>query len=242
MSKAVREGLKAAVIAAIVIGTGGLAAFGGAGFLATITTAGSIFQIVAVGVATAVAVSNSKGLDNLNQNFGSKLTVAEPIAPRQIIYGQTKVGGNVVFMDTTGTDNSELHMVVAIAGHEINSIEKIFIDDTEVTTTTSTINTETVYTVTNAKFTNTANEYTSGSNGFGSGRLIRYTQELGSDTQESNGYLVNNTDFTTDHDLKGVAYVYFHMIFDRNKLNRIPKIQFEVKGKKLYDPRSGETA
>ena len=86
---------RAAVIAAIIIGTGGLSALGGSGFFATLKTAGSIFQIIAVGVSTMVAVANSKGLDNLNQNFGSKLTVSEPIAPRQIIYGQTRVGGNV---------------------------------------------------------------------------------------------------------------------------------------------------
>ena len=235
MSKATREAIKMTIIAGLALATGNLLFAEAAVFT---LTSGQILQTIVVGVATQIAVSYSRGLDSNSANFGSKIVRQDPIAPRQIVYGKTRVGGNVVFMDTTGTDNSELHLVVAIAGHEINSVEKIFVNDVELTSTTSTINSETVHTVTNTHFTNTENDYTT----FGSGRLMRFTTELGADNQESNGYLVNNTSFTTDHDLKGIAYVYFHMIYDREKLGRLPQMQFEVKGKKLYDPRSTETA
>ena len=69
-------------------------------------------------------------------------------------------------------------VIVAIAGHEIESLETLRINDINTTTTTtSTISGSTVYTVTNADFTNTEND-----NNFGSGRLVRYSFEDGSQT------------------------------------------------------------
>jgi hypothetical protein len=71
----------------------------------------------------------------------------------------------VVHIETTGTDNYLLHMVVAIAGHEIEEPRNsVRLNDINTTTTTSTISGSTVYTVTNADFTNTEND-----NNFGSG-------------------------------------------------------------------------
>jgi hypothetical protein len=51
------------------------------------------------------------------------------------------------------------------------------LNDINTTTTTSTISGSTVYTVTNADFTNTEND-----NKFGNGRLVRYTFQDGSQT------------------------------------------------------------
>ena len=100
----------------------------------------------------------SKGISASAGNFGSKFATRASLSPRQIVYGQCRVGGTIVHIETTGTDNYLLHMVVAIAGHEIESLESIRLNDINTTTSTSTISGSTVYTVTNAEFRNTEND------------------------------------------------------------------------------------
>jgi len=57
---------------------------------------------------------------------GIRLTLTtDSAAPREICYGMAATGGNLVFRDTVGTDNSDLWMVTVIAGHEIESIEEV---------------------------------------------------------------------------------------------------------------------
>ena len=153
MGKALETGLKAALFATIGIAIStfiGLPA--GASFANAFFTRAVLGQIVSVGVLTMISVSLSKKQDNpLADNFGTKLSRISGIAPRQIIYGETKVGGTIIYAKTSGTDNSNLNIIVAVAGHEIQSIEKIFINKEEITSRTSTINGATVSTVTNAK-------------------------------------------------------------------------------------------
>ena len=144
----------------------------------------------------------------------------------------------MVHIETTGTDNYLLHMVVAIAGHEIESLETLRLNDINTTTTTSTISGSTVYTVTNADFTNTEND-----NNLGSGRLVRYSFEDGSQTAV-NGFMNAQlaTMGATDKFL-GVAYVYIQMVFDAEKFGGgMPAVSFKVKGKNVYDPRTGANA
>ena len=60
------------------------------------------------------------------------ISVRQPIASHRIIYGQTRVGGIVTFLHTTD-DNERLHQLITIAGHEVNSIGQIYLDDLAVT-------------------------------------------------------------------------------------------------------------
>ena len=50
-----------------------------------------------------------------------------------IIYGKRKVGGVAVFMETSGTDNTYLYMIMALCEGGVESCEKIYIDDKLVT-------------------------------------------------------------------------------------------------------------
>lgn len=233
MAKALKAGLRAALTVAVVALGATLIPF------VAISSATIIASAAVAGVGAFINTLLTKPIDATVENFGTKVAGMSPIAPRQVVYGLARVGGTIVYMDTKGgaTDKPNLHLIVAIAGHEIQSIEKIFLNNVELTTTTSDISGETVYTVTNSDFTNTDNE-----NNHGSGRLIRYVQGLGADNQDIGGYTIAQTDFTADHDLKGVAYVHFHMIYDQSKLASVPSISFEIKGKKLFDPRDDTTA
>jgi len=245
MSK-VEDAAKAFVGTLLVV-TGlalGLTALGVGSGIATASVMGTtLFGVSAMTLATASGLTTllaglyTQSFDNISNNFGTRTTTRSPTAPRQIIYGVTRVGGTILHMQTTGTDNYLLHMVVAIAGHEITGINSVRIGETNVTTTTSTINGETVYTVTNSKYTNTENE-----NNFGSGRLIRYTIEDGSQTT-ANGFLdAQLSSMTSNHKFQGIAYVYIQMVADSEKFSSIPAISFVVEGKNVYDPRTSAMA
>ena len=150
MAKQIKQAAIAALIVYISVATGGLfiAALEGAAVAAMWTTFATTLLGGVIGKMT------SKGIDASSGNFGTKFATREAVAPRQIIYGKARVGGTIVHMETTGTDNYLLHMVVAIAGHEIEELTSVRINDNDLTTSTSTINGSTVYTVTNADYTN----------------------------------------------------------------------------------------
>ena len=50
-----------------------------------------------------------------------------------IVYGTRKVGGNVVFLETSGTDNQYLYMAVVLSEGEINGVTSLFVNDNQVT-------------------------------------------------------------------------------------------------------------
>ena len=48
-----------------------------------------------------------------------------------VVYGTRKVGGNVVFLETSGTDNQYLYMALVLSEGEINSVETLFVTKTK---------------------------------------------------------------------------------------------------------------
>jgi hypothetical protein len=236
MAKAIRSAITAAFVTFVaftIMGPAGLAL----NLSVTAATAATVSFVTTL-VASVIGKMTSKGLNASSGNFGTKFATRAPLAPRQIVYGECRVGGTIVHMETTGTDNYLLHMVVAIAGHEIESLESLRLNDINTTTTTSTISGSTVYTVTNADFTNTEND-----NNFGSGRLVRYSFEDGSQTAVNGFMNAQLASMGTTDKFLGVAYVYIQMVFDAEKFGGgQPAISFKVKGKNVYDPRTGANA
>ena len=52
-----------------------------------------------------------------------------------IVYGTRKVGGNIVFLETSGADNQYLYMALVLSEGEINDITSIEVNDNQVTFT-----------------------------------------------------------------------------------------------------------
>ena len=50
-----------------------------------------------------------------------------------IVYGKRKIGGNITFLETSGTDNTYLYLVMALCEGGVESCEQIYIDDKLVT-------------------------------------------------------------------------------------------------------------
>ena len=241
MADKVKKALKIAAIIYI-----GVKLFATEAFLAK-QTAFKIFSGATAVAAKAFAYTLalgvlSKGINATGGNFGSKVSSRAPTEPRQIIYGQTRVGGTITHISTTGTDNHLLHLVFVLAGHEVNSLEAVILNDETLTTSSSTISGSTVFTATNSKFTNTENP-----NDFGSGRLVRFTFQDGSQTAVDGFMDAQLAAITTTDKYTDMAYVYMQCVFDAEKFGGgMPNVSFVVKGKKVYDPRlnsgSGGTA
>ena len=70
-------------------------------------------------------------------NYGQQLQartemVKQPIIPRDTVYGETKKSGGILFMESTN-NNQDLHIVVQMASHEIQSVDKVYFGEDELT-------------------------------------------------------------------------------------------------------------
>jgi hypothetical protein len=64
--------------------------------------------------------------------IGKEISGSESAGEWQIIYGKQRVGGVYTFIHTIN-NNQNLLLVLTIAGHEIEAIDKIFLDNEELT-------------------------------------------------------------------------------------------------------------
>ena len=201
------------------------------GVYVTLQTAMTVAAVVQYVAITAASMAASKLLAPKMPSFAdSSLAersqmVRSPIASRQIIYGRSKVSGVVVYLSTTGTKNEYLHIVVAMAGHEVEEIGDVYFgEDLALNGSGSLAN--------QGRFVGKAQIY----------------KQLGGPAQVAQPQLVAATAGLTDgkwtnaHRLRGIAYVYVQLTWDAEVFaNGIPNISAIVKGKKVYDPRTTTT-
>ena len=144
-----------------------------------------------------------------------------------IIYGTRKVGGNVVFLETSGTDNESLYMAIILSEGEINSVESLFVNDNQVTLSGSlTDGTSRTVASTDSNFFDTEN----------SSSLITVQANLGTDSQSSSTLLGELDSWTSDHKLSGLAYIALKFTWNPDKFGSLPTVQAIVKGRKIYNP------
>jgi hypothetical protein len=225
MAKAVKAAIVVGLVATGVGALTGAVASGSAFSLFGTTLAkGSLSAYFATQFTTSLvlgAVSQAMGKSaSGGVNSGSTITGRSALSPHQVIYGRTRVGGNIVYMEGT-EGNKYLHVVVAIAGHEIDAIEKYYLNDEEVTI--------------DGSGNVTAGSYAN---------KVRIQYKLGTDNQTAFSDLVSASDslWTSNHRLRGRAVVYIRLEYDQDKFpSGMPNFSFQVRGKKVYDPRSATT-
>jgi hypothetical protein len=142
----------------------------------------------------------------------------QPTPERNYVYGETRVSGAIAFIGSTN-DNKYLHMVVILADHEIQEIGEIIINEESVTA--DNINGSGI--ITSGKYAD----------------KVRIKKYLGTATQNADSDLINEvSDWTVNHRLQGIAYVYVRFEFDRNIFTSgIPNVSAWIKGKKILDSR-----
>ena len=215
-----------AITAAAVVATGGgAAALFGSGAFGLSTAFTSAFMVHAgLGILMSALAPKPKDISNFGgkSNRGYNVTQTGSALDHQIIYGKMKTAGVRVFDGTTGTDNVQLHRVLAFAGHEIESFEQIYINDE-------------VATIDGSGNVTSPSRY----NG-----LVTIKEHLGTADQAADSSLVSAVSgWTGNHRLRGIAYLYVKLTYDTDAFpNGVPEISAVIKGKKLYDPRTSTTA
>ena len=110
-----------------------------------------------------------------------------------IVYGTRKVGGNVVFLETSGTDNEFLYMAIVLSEGEINDISSIFINDSQVTWSGDIAdNTQITVASSDANFFDSTN----------SESLITCEPHFGTDSQNASSLLSTLSSWTSIIDLE----------------------------------------
>lgn len=120
MAFALIAGIAAAAPAII---TGGLAAWSWGAF-----ALGAGLSMLSRALMPSISSSTTGAIDR-----GTTVTSRDASSSRKIIYGETRVGGDIVYLDTTGgqKDNDNLQMVIVYAGHVITEYSEVWLGDTK---------------------------------------------------------------------------------------------------------------
>lgn len=219
---------KAVVVAAAVaaaVYTGGASL----GLLSTATVSAGIGSFVAMAaLTTAIAATASQLLAGNPPSYDLGSTIAgqlvnkrEPAGNARIIYGKTRVGGTVLFMEAKGSKNETMYVVQSIAGHEINAVSKVYVNDTEVSLTLD------------------GNAYVGTYKG--STTAVSFNWLFGTNTQSALPFLADTSAST--YQFKGIAVLASKLVYNADTFPQgLPNVTCIVEGKKVYDPRTSTTS
>ena len=175
--------------------------------------AGLSIQSIVTNLIISWAMNELLGEEFEDTHKGTLLNKSANNAPIPVIYGVRKVGGVRSFVGTSGSDNTYLWVVLTISEGEIEAIDDIYIDDVLLNSSSK-------------HWSNTV--------------VTKYT---GTDAQTAHSDLVAaNIGWTTNHRLRGLAYVVCRFTWDRDIFSSIPTIHAQVRGKKVLDPRDSSTS
>jgi hypothetical protein len=202
--------MASAIIAGLITAAGALAteAIVAAAFLKT----WAVFTVLAA-VSQALAPKPSFG----ETISGTTVMSREATPSRKVVYGRTRVGGSIAYLDGTGTDNEFLHIVLLVSARKIDAYEAMYFNEEKVWE--------------NGSFIGTWGSYVTLSTNDG-------TQTTADSSLES-----ASTDWTSTSVLNGIAYAYVRLKQSNEKFPRgLPNISFVVRGKPVYDPQKDSTS
>lgn len=158
---------------------------------------------------------------------GKEISFTSSDASRQIVFGQCRVPGIVLFA-ATEADNSHLHMIIGVAGHEIEDIYQISFDGARVDfASIPGASSAIIPKVGSPVFTD----------------AIYLEKRFGTDNQAAQTYITSKlVGWSSTHVLYGIANAGISMRWDPVLYSDgFPEISFIVKGMKCYDPRTATT-
>lgn len=145
-----------------------------------------------------------------------------PVTPRDLVYGNVRKGGAVVWIDTSEDESNFLSMVIVLAGHRVESIGTIYFDGVAAIPAGSDVG------------TGRWNK---------NGRVFADVRRfLGDDDQEAAQTLIDRhpSTWSVAHRLRGCAYVAVRIAFDTEDPQGVPSVSADMFGKNdILDPRNG---
>jgi|GEM_PF-1928961 len=178
---------------------------------------GSFAAAFAIGAGLSMVSRALMPTPSMGQQMsGTTMTVREPASTRKIVYGRARVGGSIVYLDSTGEENKFMHMVIAIAGHAIDAYEEIYFNDQKI--------------------------WDGGSFVGSWGTYVYLGLHDGTQTTADSTLVSASSQWTTDHKLLDTAYIYVRLEYDAEQFaNGLPNVSAIVRGKKVYNPTTATT-
>lgn len=207
---------------------------------------------VAISMVTSAALAALMPKPDMNPNNSQGLLVnsRQPTAPAQFVYGTVRKGGEVTFIETTGSNNVVLHQIITVAAHEIEDITAIYVNDKIINMSNET--------VTDSPYKRTRYvTYTSTVSGTAVTQQIEVTDyymkiyyHLGNQTSATDTFansseslastLHAETSADSDFIGKGLAYLYCRLEYDKDAFaDGVPTFTAVLKGKKVAKTING---
>lgn len=224
--------IPAALGTASAVATTGISSFAFLGFQAGMQSImASFLSNVALGYAlNSLAPKPQTGISG--GGYGINVNQLGSTLPTATIYGEQKVGGVVFYQEVVF--NTNLYQMIAFADHEIDSYQKIFMNDEEITETSA---------IPLSQLTSVDTVLQLNGEERNHGGASAYAERKGEAGQAYVPILGSANNWDESHTATGVAYLAFRHTYDRDRFpNGTPVISAVVRGKKLYDPRDGTTA
>lgn len=154
--------------------------------------------------------------DSLAGGIGARSNTRSPNEPLKVLYGEFRLGGNDVYINTSGTDNTDLWLVQTLSEGECQGIvqddeavDQVFLGDE-------------IYT-------------TRGGN-------VEYWFHKGTATQVVDPNLNAAFPMEWTDPMHYVAYIVWKLTYDQDYFQGVPKRTVVLQGLKLYDFRDSTTA
>lgn len=214
-----------AVVGAYVLGAVGVT---GASAGVTYAVGVAVVATVSAVAINAVVQDKLKGLNQTGKSRGLTNNI-DPVGDFELVYGEVRKGGLITYAEVS-SDNVYLHRFLVLAGHEVDSIGDIYIQDEIVS------------------FASGSEGYvTTGAGGTNWNQKIYIKKFTGSPTQNIYSDLQSlsdrPTDITSTFKGQGIACLYIRMEYDADTFSGgIPLFTAKVRGKKVYDPRKDSTS
>lgn len=204
-------------------GTAVSAAIAGTAITAGMLATSFLGSLVLGGLSYALTPKPKKPAFSAIETSSSTVAIRQPDLTRQHVYGHTRVTRGYAHMESTGA-NGKLHMILMLSEGPLRAINEVWINDYAIPNDWIDVNGN----VTQGRYANKL--------------VIR--KHLGSDDQVADSLAVSNMlEWTSQHRLRGVAYLYLIMTKDQDVYpTGVPNISAIVEGPLLYDPRYGENS
>lgn len=205
-----------ALIAIITLSS--TAAFSAGAIFAAEFILGTALSLVITGVS-ALLRKSPDGPSLTSDAQTRTVTSRQPVAPWRVIMGEVgQLGGVLTYMEVTGATGEFLHLIITLAGHEVNAIPNMYFDGVEVPVDGS------------GDATGTFAGY------------VHWEKGLGTAAQTAYASLVSASAglWTSNHRQRGRANSYVRLKWSADVFpNGVPNITFKVQGYNgIYDPRT----
>lgn len=179
-------------------------------------------SLIVGGVAGTLVDKNIPSIDDVISKGQANVTGTLEYLP--IVYGKTRMGIKYVFAwagDAVSPYADILELIMALCHGEIQAIDEIYFDDKLAVDASGNKQADFLWP------------------GYSSTYVFGFAKVLGTDTQTA--LPINSPLWTPNHRGRGISYLLSQLYYVPPVLVRIPQFTANIRGKKVYDPRTGTT-